>query len=523
MMPTTPRRLAVLTLALVLAPLAQACAAEDILDARLKDIICRPEYKHSRWGLLAVDADSGKPVYEHHADELFAPASVTKLFTCAAALVTFGPDHRFRTPVYRRGELVEGTLKGDLILVATGDPTLGGRTDANGHLVFKNSDHTYATFTSTLPELTDTDPLAGLRALARQVREHGIRKVEGDVLIDDRLFAPSLGSGSGPKIVTPIMVNDNLVDVIITPGEAVGDFAKVRVRPQNEFLHVDVQVETIDKDKKANISVELVSLGRYVLRGGIPLGSQPLVRIGAVAYPELFARGLFIETLRREGVRVKASPLSRPTATLPDTDAYAGLTRVARYESPPLSELLKVILKVSHNLYASTLPLLIASRHDKRTQPEGMALEGKILAALGVNVSALALESGAGGGAGDRVTPRATIQLLQAMSHRPDFPVYRSALPVLGVDGTLADVVPRDSPAHGKVMAKTGTYVDTDLLNDRLFLRCKSLAGVMTTRSGRKLLFALYLNDVPLPQGVHSTREGKVLGHVCEVLYQYAP
>ena len=68
-------------------------------------------------------------------------------------------------------------------------------------------------------------------------------------------------------------------------------------------------------------------------------------------------------------------------------------------------------------------------------------------------------------------------------------------------------------------MAKTGTYVDTDLLNDRLFLRCKSLAGVMTTKSGRHLTFALFVNDVLLPPGVPSSREGKVLGNMCEILY----
>lgn len=522
MLLATPRRLAVLTVALVVTPLPLSRASED-LDARLKEIICRPEYKHSRWGLLVVDADNGKSVYEHHPDELFSPASVTKLFTCAAALATFGPDWRFRTPVYRRGELVEGTLKGDLILVAKGDPTLGGRTDANGHLVFKNSDHTYASFTSTLPELTEIDPLTGLRSLARQVRESGIRKVEGDVLIDDRLFAPSFGSGSGPKIVTPIMVNDNLLDVIVTPGKKAGEPAKARVIPANGFLHVDVQVETSAKEEKPNISVELVGLDRYVLRGSIPAGSRPLVRICPVANPESFARGLFIETLRREGVSVKVSPLTRPTAVLPETDAYAGLTRVARYESPPLSELLKVVLKVSHNLYASTLPLLIASRHGKRTLAEGMALESKILTELGVDVSGVALESGAGGGACDHLTPRVTVHLLQAMSRRADYPVYRTALPILGVDGTLAGIVDKDSPAHGKVMAKTGTYVDTDLLNDRMYLRCKSLAGTMTTKSGRKLLFALFLNDLPLPHGVNSTREAKVLGHLCEVLYQYTP
>src|SRR6185437_5615787 len=126
-------------------------------------------------------------------------------------------------------------------------------------------------------------------------------------------------------------------------------------------------------------------------------------------------------------VSVKVSALSRPNPALPAPDAYAGMTCVARYQSPPLSELLKVILKVSHNLYASTLPLLLASRNDKRTMAEGMALEGKILAELGVNVKSIALETGAGGGSCDHVTPRATVELLQGMARRSDFAVFRSA------------------------------------------------------------------------------------------------
>ncbi|HTU23543.1 MAG TPA: D-alanyl-D-alanine carboxypeptidase/D-alanyl-D-alanine-endopeptidase [Gemmataceae bacterium] len=516
------RRLVVSLLVVAVLPLSFSRAADD-LEARIKEVIGRPEYKHSRWGLFVVDADSGTPIFQHNADELFTPASVTKLFTCAAALARFGAEHRFCTPVYRRGEMLDGTLKGDLILVAKGDPTLGGRTDAEGRLVFKDIDHTYATFTSPPLELTETDPLAGLRSLARQVRESGIHVVEGDVLIDDRLFSPSLGTGSGPKIVTPIMVNDNVLDVLIAPGKAVGEPASVRVRPENHFIHVDVQVRTAAKGGKRHVAVEMAGLDRYVLRGSIPLGSKPLVRICPVANPELFARGLFIETLRREGVRVQASALARTAALLPDADAYAGLSRVARYESPPLSELLKVVLKVSHNLYASALPLLIAAGEGRRTLTEGLGLEGKILADLGIEVKYISLESGAGGGSADRLSPRVTVQLLRAMACRPDFPVYRRALPVLGVDGTLGDVVSKDSPAYGKVMAKTGTYIDTDLLNDRLFLRCKSLAGYMTTKNGRHLTFALFVNDVLLPRGVMSSREAKQLGHLCEIFYLHTP
>ncbi|SRR5579884_3876820 len=517
----SPRCLASLLFVLFVSPPPVSCA-EDELDARIKEVLARPHYKHSRWGLLVVDADSGKPIFEHNPDQLFFPASVTKLFTCAAALIEFGAEHRFRTPVYRRGEVVEGTLKGDLILVGKGDPTLGGRTDRNGHLVFKDSDHTYVTPTSTLTELPDTDPLAGLRDLARQVRQSGIRHVEGEVLIDNRLFVPSPATGSGPKLFSPIMINDNLLDVIVKPADAFGEPATARMRPDNDFSHIDVQVQTGDRNSKSRITVTRVGPDRYMVRGRIQLGSKPLVRICPVENSELFARGLFIETLRREGIRVNASALHPPPAiSLPETDAYAGLTRVALHESPPLSELLSVILKVSHNLYASALPLLIAAKHGKRTLADGMALEGKILGELGIAVKDIALESGAGGGDCDRLTPRATVQLLRALSERPDFPVFRAALPVLGVDGTLVSAIPKDSPARGKVQAKTGTYADDDLLNNRQFLRSKSLAGVMTTKGGRRLVFAMFVNDVPLPRGVGSSREGKVLGELCEILYAH--
>lgn len=522
MLPSRLQCSALLPLVLVLMPLSPIHAGDE-LASRIGEVLTRPEYKHSRWGLLVVDFDSGKTIYQHNAEELFAPASVTKLFTCAAALITFGPDYRFRTPVYRRGELSDGVLQGDLVLVAKGDPTLGGRTGPDGRLLFKDNDHTYASFRSTQTELTPSDPLAGLRELARQVRRSGVRRVEGDVLIDDRLFSHAVGSGSGPRLVTPIVVNDNVVDAVIAPGKAVGELAKVRLRPETGFIHVDVEVETVAAGKKPRINVERVELGRFVLRGRIPLDSKPLVRICPVADTALFARGLIIEALRREGVSIKASALARPTAILPDKDAYAGLARIARYESPPFSELLKVTLKVSHNLYASTMPLLIGARHGKRTLSEGLAQEGKILAELGVDVKAITLESGAGGGTCDHVTPRVTVQLLRAMSKRPDFEVYRTALPVLGVDGTLADVVAKDSPARGKVQAKTGTLTDTDWVNHRTFLRSKALAGVMTTASGRRLTFAFFVNNVPLPSTDSSSREGKTMGRLCEIVYQYAP
>jgi len=518
------RRIAALCLVLV-APLFTAArlpGADDLSD-KIEALIQAPEYKHSRWGVLVVDAETGKPIYAQNADMLFAPASVTKLYTCAAALVAFGPDYTFETPVFSRGEVVEGRLRGDLILVAKGDLTLGGRTKADGKMAFKNQDHIYTTATSTTVELTDTDPLAGLNDLARQVKAAGIKQIDGDVLIDDRLFDRARGSGSGPDLLTPIVVNDNLIDVVINPAAKAGEPATAKLVPHTEYVQIDVQVDTVADGQRSRIVTERVGPQRYTVRGQIAVTSKPLVRICVVDDPAGFARALFIAALAKEGVKVRASALRAPTADLPEKDAYAKLTRVAVYKSPPLSEAVKVTLKTSHNLYASLLPLLLAVKNDKRTLAEGMRQEAKALADLKLDVSEIVLESGAGGGNSDRVTPRVTVQLLQAMGKRTEFTAFKAALPVLGVDGTLADMVTADSPARGKVFAKTGTYTDSDLLNDRPFLRSKSLAGVMTAANGKTLYFAIFVNDVPLPAGVTSVREGRQLARLCEIIYHNAP
>src|ERR1700676_569189 len=116
-----PRR--VLIAALFTAFVAAPVRADDGLAAKIDAVISGPDYKHSRWGLLVVDNDSGRAIYEHNPDMLFAPASVTKLYTCAAALSALGPDYRFKTPVYRRGDVTGVRLHGDLILVGQGDLT----------------------------------------------------------------------------------------------------------------------------------------------------------------------------------------------------------------------------------------------------------------------------------------------------------------------------------------------------------------------------------------------------------------
>jgi D-alanyl-D-alanine carboxypeptidase/D-alanyl-D-alanine-endopeptidase (penicillin-binding protein 4) len=149
--------------------------------------------------------------------------------------------------------------------------------------------------------------------------------------------------------------------------------------------------------------------------------------------------------------------------------------------------------------------------------------EKRILKELGVDVNAVSFGGGAGGAQSDCVSARAVVQLLQGMSKRKEWDVYKAGFPILGVDGTLVDVVKPESPARGKVFAKTGTLIWPDVANDRFLLKSKALAGTMTTKTGAELHFAMFVNNVPLPAGVTASREGKALGRLCEILYENAP
>lgn len=510
--------------AAVLVPCGQP-RAEEPVGERVAAVLKTPGYAGGHWGLLVVDPKTGETVFEKNADQLFCPASVTKLFTTAAALGELGPDFRFVTPVVRRGEVgKDGVLHGDLILVARGDLCLGGRTGKDGTLQFVDHDHTYANG-DPKSEVVQADPLGGLDHLARTISAAGVKAVTGEVLVDDRMFETTSSTGSGPSRVSPVVVNDNVVDVVVTPAAQPGAAASVRFIPETVYLAADVQVETTSAEAAPSVTVTPAGPRRCVVRGHVPVGHAPVVRIAEVDDPASFARTLFIEVLRRRGVRVEAAALSdNPADKLPPRAEVAALPHVAEYTSPPFREYVKVILKVSHNLHASTLPLLVAAKHGQNTLADGLKLEAAQFGRLGVEPGSASFGGGAGGSRSDLVTPRAAVNLLRSMARRPEFHDYEAALPVLGRDGTLARAVEPDSPARGHARAKTGTYWVDNGLDGQGILTSKALSGYLETASGRQLVFAFFLNNVPLNASGDKVSEataaaGRLLGKLCEVFY----
>ena len=96
-----------------------AAQSAPTLQERIDKIMARPEFAHSIFGIEFYSLDDKKPIYQWNADKLMVPGSTTKLMTEGTLLELLGADYRFRTRVYRTGNIKKNTLEGDLVLVAS--------------------------------------------------------------------------------------------------------------------------------------------------------------------------------------------------------------------------------------------------------------------------------------------------------------------------------------------------------------------------------------------------------------------
>ncbi|MFG2973185.1 D-alanyl-D-alanine carboxypeptidase/D-alanyl-D-alanine-endopeptidase [Streptomyces sp. NPDC048331] len=463
------------------------------LDPRITAIMRKPDYRNARWGLLQTDPD-GRVVHSLFPEEFFIPGSTAKLLSVSGPWHTLGADHRFVTPLYAVGERDGATLTGDLDLVAQGDLTMGGRTRPDGTVAYTDLDHTYA---NDFPgaTLTPENPLAGIDQLARQVRKSGITRVEGDVIVDSRLFLPD------PELVptpTPLIINDNLIDLMTTPGDRPGADARLDWRPKVAPYEVTSAVKTVAAGKPTAVTVTATDGGtRIRLTGTIAADSEPLLRTSPIGDPAGFGRVALIEALARAGVHVTADPSgANPVGRLPSD--YDGRPRVAAYTSPPYAQYAKLILKVSHNLGANLGICLLAVTVKSNQCPAGFPVLADFLDQAGVDREQAQLMDGRGGNPADRATPQVLVQMLAYWQRTPDARLFREALPILGVDGLLAENC-RDCPARGKVFAKTGAAVGGDALNDRLAVGAITIAGYLDKGGGRFDTFYAGVNGASTP------------------------
>jgi D-alanyl-D-alanine carboxypeptidase/D-alanyl-D-alanine-endopeptidase (penicillin-binding protein 4) len=398
----------------------------------------------------------------------------------------------------------------------------------NGTLAFENEDHAYDGSPET--KAVPGDPLLVLRDLARHVKAAGISEIDGNVLVDTSLFPDSVEDGTGTHI-SPIVVNDNIIDVVVTPGARAGEPVTIAVSPATSYVSFVNHASTATAKTSATFAFADDTVkpdGSHVvtLTGSQPAGA-PILYAYRVAEPKRFAELAFARALGEAGVRV-VSPAAdgsspgpaAPTVSPSPAAPYSAAMLVARHVSPPVTEDTYVTLKVSQNLHAALMPYMWAvyGAHAKTdTLQSGFRAGGSALAHAGVDLDGASMQDGEG--AATLFTPDFMVHYLAWAQARPWFPAFERALPIMGVDGTLVDIQ-RSSPARGKVFAKTGTIGESNLLRGGQWIS-KGLAGYLTTSHGRHLTFAFYLDHIDGPANENTGLvAGQILGSIATATYE---
>lgn len=489
-------------------------AAEPLPPAIVK-LMQQPQYANSTWTLYVKDLTSNKVDYDLNANRYFAPGSAGKLFAVAAFLNTFGIKGTIQTPVYALGKVDdEGVLNGDLVLVAKGDLVLGGRLLPANKIAYTAADHSYANVLGA--ELTPQDPLAGLQSLAQQIKNNGIKEIDGNVVIDVRYFTPYVERNVR---ISPIFINENLLDFVITPGNPDAP-ATITWRPQISTIKVTNKVVTVQPNQDSRITIKSNPAGNEIeVLGTIAVGSKPMVNTFPIQDPTQFAHDAFVEALTQQGIKVNERP--DDVIPLPQVASYESMKPVAVLTSPEMLEYAKLILKVSHNTGANLIPALLAASHGKTTYDDGMGFLGQFLANTAHVDPTQTVFAGDAAGKGQYVTALAMMQLLEYFYHLPNqqFQSVLYALPVLGEDGSLAAVA-QSTPAKGQIFAKSGTGVEINRLNNGIFMSAKGLAGYYQDKNKHWKAFVLSLNNDVLKQSSDVQPISNDLGLIVSALFE---
>ena len=432
----------------VLIPLSW-CKAQPILDSVLD---ARPNVW---WGSMVVDLASGDTLYMRNAERSFMPASVTKLYTTSAVLDQLGPDYRYVTMLYADGTIADQVLEGNLIVRGAGDPTTGA-PGSNSMDLF----HAFA------------DSLLAL----------GIQEISGNLIGDDNIFDDTplgrdwswedLPFGYAAQI-SGLTFHEGIVNVDAYPT-APGEPARLSVNPDlDQYLEIINHTLTLPRGEKLIQShFRIPESNRIIVSSEVPMARSDPEAL-TVNNPTLYFIHGLREVLATRGILVRGQLLDVDDLT--ENLTYSDARIIARHSSSPMAELVAIVNKKSQNLYAEHLLKTLGREHplsnnDLNPGSAEMGIEAakRTYARAGIDTSRIHLVDGSGLSRKNLVTPAMTIALLRYMASHPDTSIrdsFLASLAVAGKDGTLEFRFTRNSPAHGYVIAKTGTIGNVSALS----------------------------------------------------------
>ncbi len=465
---------------------------ENSFQKQIEALLERPQHRSAFWGLQIVRLDNREILFTHNAGKRFQPASNMKLLVAAAALDLWGPDHRFRTPVFLEGRLDnQGRVIGNLVLAGRGDPNPERRL--------------YDPEEKDLP-IQGSSPF--IEGIADQLEERGIRRVEGDIVADTTLFLDEPYGGDWEQEdlfwhygapCSALAVFENVYKVTLSPGKGRGEPALLEVAPPQATPEVISRVSTGPPGGRPDIRIGADRSGsRVTLLGRLPLNRPALTYALAVSDPALNAARYLKSSLERRGIEVSGQPRVRvlePIEVIENRKIslakarekqflYREQQELANWQSLPLIDNLRILIKSSRNLYGEMLLRGLGAEVSGLGSLETgrQALEA-FLERAGIGAEPLDFSDGSGLSRTNLLTPESVVRLLQYMERHPRAEEFRDCLPVAGRDGTLKNRM-KGTAAQGRVLAKTGTLKFVS-----------SLSGYATNRDGTRMAFSIMANN----------------------------
>jgi len=444
--------------------------ATPAIAAALDSIFNDSLFASAHWGVLVRSLESGETLYARNAGRMFVPASNMKLVTAAAALETLGPEYRYRTRIAAAGPVRNGTLRGDLLVIGGGDPTLSDRFHG--------------------------DVGAFLRTWADSLRAHGVTRITGAVIgVDDVFDDVPVGRGwawddlgdSYSAEVGGLELNEGFVTVRIAPVPGQRAAAVTTGPVSDEWVPVQGTVWMPGAGPAAAVSAGRGdTLSAVLVAGTLTSDTAVVEEEVAVRNNTRFFASALRQALLEAGIAVGGG--SHDADELPAGRIAPRQTVLFTHTSPPMADVLAAFLKPSQNQLGEMLVKTMGVElRGMGTWPAGLSAIDSVMRSWQMPPRLLSQADGSGLSRYNLVAPAFLVALLEREARSPHAAVYHAALPVAGRDGTLANRM-RGTPAEGNVHAKTGTLSGV-----------RSLSGYFTTAAGERMVFSIISNHHTVP------------------------
>lgn len=390
-------------------------------------------FKEAQIGIAVLDVDTGHFLAASNEHLPLNPASNAKVYTAAAALAMLHGDHRYETALF--GTVKAGEVTGSLVLRGHGDPSLS---------------------------------TADLWSMVQELRAQGVRRITGDLLVDQHLFdeqttPPAFEQQPAEWAwfrapISAVALNGNTITLAVRPG-AEGSTALASFDPPG-FVDIEGSVATAGEGADS-VGLALSPSGKRLsakLSGSIGADAKLVRYTRRVDDPTLLAGYALRALLEQAQIKVSGE--------VKVGTAKSGQILV-RHTSEPLSALLFELGKASNNFYAEMIFKTIGGEIKARPAKSADAadLVSKWLAKVGAQDNGVIIKNGSGLYDSNRATAFSMAELLRFAWRDPSIqPEFVAQLSIGGVDGTLHKRF-RSERVRRAVRAKTGTLDDAIALS----------------------------------------------------------